>query len=211
LLSALGRIQNQTTAEQLAFELVGNLQKSLSEKFLRFEQNSILAKPTFLDPRFKKSFAENEQAYTKVKTEVQNEMMNILRNDSRTPDSAPAPHADDPNNETPDEDNIWFDIDQQRSSITVTPTSSATIELRQYIEEAVIPRESDPLEWWKIREILYPTLAKLAKKYLCITATSVPSERIFSKSGQIISEKRSRLSPKLVEKMLFLNANKHLF
>lgn len=46
------------------------------------------------------------------------------------------------------------------------------------------------------------------KRRLCIVATSVPSERIFSKSGQIINEKRTRLGHKRVSELVFLNFNK---
>jgi len=40
---------------------------------------------------------------------------------------------------------------------------------------------------------VYPPLFQLMKKQLCILATSVPCEQIFSKAGQTITEKRSRL------------------
>ena len=36
----------------------------------------------------------------------------------------------------------------------------------------------------------YTHIAKLAQKYLCVCATSVPAERIFSTSGQIVSNRR---------------------
>ena len=50
-------------------------------------------------------------------------------------------------------------------------------------------------------------LMMLAKKYLAIPGSSVPSERLFSKAGELISEKRSQLKPKNVDTILFLNKN----
>ena len=38
------------------------------------------------------------------------------------------------------------------------------------------PRESSPLEWWKVNACRFPTLAVLARKCLAITATSTPAE-----------------------------------
>lgn len=41
----------------------------------------------------------------------------------------------------------------------------------------------------------------------CVPATSVPSEQLFSKAGELISSKRNRLGRKNVDKILFLNKN----
>lgn len=43
------------------------------------------------------------------------------------------------------------------------------------------------------------------KILLYIPATSVPSESVFSKPGQIVSARRNRLLPDNVDKLIFLN------
>jgi len=53
-------------------------------------------------------------------------------------------------------------------------------------------------------------LMTLAKKFLCVPASSCESERVFSKAGQLISDRRTRLSSTVVDKILFLNKNMHL-
>ena len=64
------------------------------------------------------------------------------------------------------------------------------------------------LSWWKNHEHKNSKLARLAKKYLCIPASSVSSERIFSLAGNIINKKRCRLSPDMVDMLVFLNKNR---
>lgn len=44
-------------------------------------------------------------------------------------------------------------------------------------------------------------------KCLGITAISVPSERVFSKAGEVLNKKRNRLKGKTVNMLLFLNKN----
>ena len=51
----------------------------------------------------------------------------------------------------------------------------------------------------------YP--CSFSTKYLCICGTSVPSECLFSKSGFIVNEFRSRLKPECVDKLVFLARN----
>lgn len=60
----------------------------------------------------------------------------------------------------------------------------------QYSEEKVIPRDKDVLVWWRDHEQTFPVLSKLAVRYLGITATSVPSERVFSKTGEVLNQKK---------------------
>lgn len=82
----------------------------------------------------------------------------------------------------------------------------ATEEMARYIAEP--PSRSSPLEWWKDRACIYPTLSKLGKKYLACPASSVPSERIFSLCGNIITKKRAQLAPDNVNMLVFLHKNR---
>ena len=47
--------------------------------------------------------------------------------------------------------------------------------------------KTDVLTWWRNNRKLFPKLFKLVKVYLHIPATSVPSERIFSLAGYMLS------------------------
>jgi hypothetical protein len=67
------------------------------------------------------------------------------------------------------------------------------------------------LEWWKHNEKLFPKTASLARKFLCIPATSVQSERLFSATGRLISDQRNRLLPEHAESLVFFNKNQDLF
>uniref|UniRef100_H2ZY19 HAT C-terminal dimerisation domain-containing protein n=1 Tax=Latimeria chalumnae TaxID=7897 RepID=H2ZY19_LATCH len=85
--------------------------------------------------------------------------------------------------------------------------ASVQTELENYILEPCIPPDQDPLEWWRVNENRYRKLARLAKAYLCIPATSVPAERGFSAAGLIVNRLHSRLSPEHVDMLIFLNKN----
>ena len=50
-------------------------------------------------------------------------------------------------------------------------------------------------------------MAALARILLGVPATSVPSERLFSSAGELLSKKRLRMKPALVNKILFLREN----
>ena len=80
-------------------------------------------------------------------------------------------------------------------------------EVTNYLSLPLALETEDPLNWWKIRSQNFPKLAKLARKYLAIPATSVSSERLFSDAGNLINAKRTNLDTKLVGQMLFLKRN----
>ena len=65
-------------------------------------------------------------------------------------------------------------------------------------------KHTNPLLWWKTHATEFPQLAKLARRVLCIPATSAPSERIFSVAGQVATQKRNRLAPDTVALLVYL-------
>ncbi|XP_077062361.1 E3 SUMO-protein ligase ZBED1-like [Siphateles boraxobius] len=80
-------------------------------------------------------------------------------------------------------------------------------EVLTYFGEKSLAKEENPLLWWKANNDRYPMLARLAKSYLCIPATSTPSERLFSAAGNIASKKRASLSQEHVDMLTFLHCN----
>lgn len=87
------------------------------------------------------------------------------------------------------------------------PKALIIIEVDKYLQEPIIARTNDPLKWWNENKNVYPSLFEIMKRRFCIQGTSVPSERIFSKSGQVVTEKRNRLNSKRVEQIIFLKSN----
>ena len=75
------------------------------------------------------------------------------------------------------------------------------------MKEPQIDKASPPgseLSWWMIRESNYPLLSRLAKKFLCVPATSVEAERTFSALGNLLTKKRLCLTGTHVDMQLFL-------
>lgn len=59
-------------------------------------------------------------------------------------------------------------------------------EIAKYRGRDCLALNGSVLQWWK-EPVDLPLLSKLARSYLSIPATSVPSERVFSTAGDIVS------------------------
>jgi hypothetical protein len=55
-----------------------------------------------------------------------------------------------------------------------------------------VPSDLIPMDWWKVHKHQFPRIAKLARKWLCVTATSTPSKSVFSDFRLALTAKRSR-------------------
>ena len=87
----------------------------------------------------------------------------------------------------------------------VRPKSDPREELERYQRERDLKISDNPLVWWKNNKQIYPLMSYLAPKYLCIQATSTSAERAFSMMGNIVTKKRSRLSPEHVNMLAYLS------
>ncbi|KAF2878712.1 hypothetical protein ILUMI_27464 [Ignelater luminosus] len=117
------------------------------------------------------------------------------------------PSGSNPKNEAgcKEKSSIWDDFDHTVKNVltSANPVAASIIEVDKYLTEPLIRRTEDPIHWWEERKQVYPRLYKLMRRRLCIVAC----ERIFSKAGNLINEKRSRLKPEKASELLFLNHN----
>ena len=95
----------------------------------------------------------------------------------------------------------------QMPSAAQSPRDRLHKEMERYIKQETIDGDDDPLVWWKYRVRDFPLLNKLARKYLAVPASSSPSERLFSKAGQIVTSQRAQLKPDQANMLVFLAEN----
>ena len=79
------------------------------------------------------------------------------------------------------------------------------LELSNYRKENSISKDQNPLEYWKTEEKVFPLLAILARKYLCVQATSTTAERVFSKLGLMLTKRRLCLDGERSDRIMFLS------
>ncbi|CAL9708171.1 unnamed protein product [Knipowitschia caucasica] len=186
--------------EGVGATLANHLKNNIKKKLGGFEKMTTLSKATILDPRFKQvAFCNPSDAQAAVE-KLSQECVSLIETSDETPPQAAADASSV---------NLWALLDNHVvSQYQQKPASaSATAEVQRYLKEQHLPRWEDPLKYWDSRKTHYPILHKLAKKYLCIPASTVPCERIFTKAGELVSQKRSQLKRTTVEKLLFLNKN----
>lgn len=87
------------------------------------------------------------------------------------------------------------------------PLQDSEIDKKEVDKYRAIPQASmmdNPLQFWKERSFDFPNLIVLAEEYLCVQASSVAAERVFSTSGDIVSSTRACLRTDQVDALVFL-------
>ena len=80
--------------------------------------------------------------------------------------------------------------------------------MKKYLSLPVIDKKEDPVKWWfNVGKNQFPTLFLAAQKYQCMPATSVPSERVFSIAGSVVTKKRNLLGTQCVNEIVTLHYN----
>lgn len=182
-------------------QMHNNLKVQMQQRFGEVENNTLLCEATILDPRFKKSgfsnFRNFERAASTLKLRIGSDRTQVLQ---ESVEEVPVPQ--------PKTGSIWDEFDEEISAhIPQNPTAAGIVEFDKYMEEPLIKRTENPLLWWKDRKCVYPRLYKYMLKRLNITATSVPCERVFSKAGLILNERRTRLKTKKLSELIFISCN----
>ena len=188
-----------TTGPDIALKEI--LKSELLRRFAHVEQRYTMAVSTLLDSRFKKlAFADTsavDNAARRLTAEVQTLITNKFIASTSNNEEAAETEVE--------KDTLWasFDTKVTQASSHRTDGTDAFLEIKRYFETKVIERKSDPLLWWRSNGGQFPHVMEVAQKYLAIPGSTVPSERLFSKAGELVSQQRSCLKHKTIDMIFF--------
>ena len=231
-LSVLGPVLHKIlkTLEEDGSSAISAVNRTISNDLqTRYQENEIrmlLNKASLLDPRLKSLVHLDEEEQTSTIDSLVNEIVAkfspVVDEEMVILDDSPNSHQTTANETTQTSDSNGGPVrkkcmlekllgtsfsDNGDSSVTVSHNELVMAELSRYKSEAVLELNGKPLEWWNKYKHSFPNLSLMARKYLGVVATSVPSERLFSCAGNIVTSKRSALEPENVEKLVFLHDN----
>lgn len=109
---------------------------------------------------------------------------------------------------------LWdiLDMESNRTRTAAGKQDVIAAEVAKYLNASNEPRKSDALKWWaNTGKLLYPNMWRVARKYLAIPGSSVPSERLFSSAGQIINDRRASLAEDTAADLILLRGNAATF
>ena len=171
-----------------------------------------------LDPRFKHLGFLKQSAQREVFHLLKDKAEDLDKSDPSTPSPSNSPPEKrtrgNEDGQLDDEDLLIFGsvcLNAMQAQGTKLPKgkSPIDIEIDNYKrKKGCNSLKECPLQWWKKREHQFPTLSRLAKRYLAIPATSVKSERLFSDGGNTITAKRNALLPEFACELILLHANR---
>lgn len=196
----------------ISLNVISNIIDGIKMRFGDVEKSNSLILSTFLDPRYKNIGFSS----TQIGEEAKQLAISLLTKNIKEKINATEKKEEKDNpgpsfSKTTDGDifSFWTGFDEKVSKVkpSGTANSRAIIEIQRYLEEPPLKRTECPLNWWRTNSYNFPYLSELVKQKMIPICTSVPCERLFSKSGQLLSDRRNRLSANKVKKLLFINYN----
>ncbi|PKY55059.1 HCP-like protein [Rhizophagus irregularis] len=151
---------------------------------------------TLLDPRSKKLVRFNTTEVQKATTLLVKRYEMFMENEVNIEDKNEGENDEDKGEEDNDNNKNLDDFNLDKSLMDSIFGEEEVCEEENEVDvylKLKPVRNINPLSWWKSNEDKFPILSKLSKEFFGISATSVPSERLFSDVGNLITNKRSSL------------------
>ncbi len=207
LMSYYAKADREANDGSLTKELSQLILNNLNARFGVFEDARILAMATLLDPRFKNKCFRSQEKKKYALTCLEKELRELYKKNQQCVESKSS-------TELPMKkkcSGLWDDHDAHVKNQETSPGTSSDlskVDVREYLSLPCQLRKSDALQWWLLEgKRRFPQMFKIALRYLIIPATSVPSERVFSSAGDIISKRRSCISDENARMLVCLHRN----
>nr|XP_033494666.1 zinc finger BED domain-containing protein 1-like [Epinephelus lanceolatus] len=223
----LQNTESNTEDSPLVRDIKKAIHDDLSSRYTSEAEKSLLYTASALDPRFKAlpflSEEEREQTYGKVISEAAS-LEQEVRVEEETPEDNARTAAEVTSDTEEDQEKELPPPPPAKRSCTLhenllglaftnqapEPKSAyarAKDEMAKYRLALTPSLQEDPLHWWSVHHVLYPMIANVAKRYLCIPGSSVSAEWVFSTAGDIVTAQRSTLKSEHIDQLVFLYKN----
>lgn len=192
-------------ATQCGVNLKESLLTLIKTNFGDLESNPVVAKSTFLDPRFK-SLAFNNENLASVENQLQEELKEFFT--EKSTDQL----IDEPVQQTVEvnDNSIWSLFDSKIGKSQPSQNEiNCRLQLKNYIELPLVDRRKSPLEYPQNIDHILPELIQLKTKYLSVPSTSMSADHVFPVNGIFNLDRRNQLTGKMLDKLIFLNRNLH--
>ncbi|XP_078019841.1 E3 SUMO-protein ligase ZBED1-like [Epinephelus lanceolatus] len=156
----------------------------LREKYSDPSTNNLLDMAGLVDPRFKTTYCTEEKVED-IKSRAITEMEAMLSESNQGTAELAASQPQDATTVSQPAEPLRkktlgsFFKTAATPSATLSQRERIEKELFAYLQSVSVDSEANPLQWWNEHEEMFPNLKNVAKKYLCVPATSFPSERVF--------------------------------
>ncbi|XP_030756558.1 zinc finger BED domain-containing protein 1-like [Sitophilus oryzae] len=212
--NSLTTLTNQIATDE-GKEMYQKLMDSVEKRLVPYEKRTLTQMGTLLDPTFKQEgFRSNDNAKAAGQYLEQEMIYFLNKEESEEKEKGEEPAGNVSTSSFSGEgcdksrlSTLFSFMNERATQKLRSKKVDAIIIKRQYLERQNTNQDSDPLLFWKVNGVEFHPLHHCALKYLCVPATSVESERVFSTTGQIATERRSRLKPKNVDILTFIKKN----
>ena len=109
-----------------------------------------------------------------------------------------------------DPNRTWLEMKKEQNAAAAVPVSireNLAEAFDKFCAESTVAEGTNSFKWWAMNKTRYPNVAVVARQYLAIPATSVASERLFSKCGLVCSDRRAALNPQHLKQPVVLSQN----
>ena len=166
--------------------------------------NDVLAAATFVNPRTKKFSHATSEERKFLKSRAENFIKSFFqKNKENLSDFSRQAKSSSEQHENvlklSDSSDDGFGSDGRFHSLKK--------EIRNYINEPKPQDDMNAVEFRKLNSNKYPIVFSVFEYLFTIPATSTPSERLFSKAGIQVWDRRNKIYPEKVEKIMFLFKN----
>ncbi|XP_039308580.1 E3 SUMO-protein ligase ZBED1-like isoform X4 [Solenopsis invicta] len=195
-------LQRINVTNEITQKLKEELYKQTEKRLDSYEKNLLLSVATILDPRFKRiHFASPLNAANAIR---------YIKEQIRCQGALTPPRMETSLEKKDQEDSIWNIHEEVAAKYTTDPQSlenqGLPTELKLYLDQPILYRNHDPIQYWVERKSAFPATFPVAMKFLTILGASVPSERLVSTLNNVCSDHRSRLTPEHTNQLVFLGS-----